>query len=195
MGERRDDFASRTRLGGRRTPRARAGATPRRRRARSLFARRSRRLPRTTAWHDLGIRRAVRHGDGRVLRADGRARAFQRGDVGAWILVTGVLRYVYVLVRAFVPARRPDVPRSRFGRLAFTGLAFGLFFLFALRASLGTGCCARRHGARHVIVRALVLRFVREQTLNSVSEPSRRLQVRGASRQSKSTSGPSSKRA
>lgn len=62
---------------------------------------------------------------------------YQRGVCGAWILVTGVLRYVYVLVRAFVPARRPDVPRSRFGRLAFSGLALGLFFAFALPGSLG----------------------------------------------------------
>jgi phosphatidylglycerophosphate synthase len=65
---------------------------------------------------------------------------FQRGDLGAWILVTGVLRYVYVLVRAFVPARRADVARSRFGRLAFTGLAMGLFFAFALKGVLGTAC-------------------------------------------------------
>jgi phosphatidylglycerophosphate synthase len=65
---------------------------------------------------------------------------YQRGELGAWILVTGVLRYVYVLVRAFVPARRPDVPRSRFGRLAFTGLALGLFFAFALPGVIGTFC-------------------------------------------------------
>jgi len=62
---------------------------------------------------------------------------YQRGDFGAWIVVTGVLRYVYVLVRALVPARRPDVARSRFGRLAFTSLALGLFFAFALPGVLG----------------------------------------------------------
>ena len=62
---------------------------------------------------------------------------YQRGDLGAWILVTGVLRYVYVLVRATVPARRPDVPRSRFGRLAFTSLALGLFVAFALPGRFG----------------------------------------------------------
>jgi phosphatidylglycerophosphate synthase len=66
--------------------------------------------------------------------------AFQRGEAGGWILLTGVLRYVYVLVRALVPALRPDVPRSRFGRLAFTGLALGLFFLFALPGVIGQTC-------------------------------------------------------
>jgi phosphatidylglycerophosphate synthase len=62
---------------------------------------------------------------------------FQRGELGPWILVTGVLRYVYVLVRAFVPARRADVPRSRFGRHAFSALAMGLFFAFALPGAIG----------------------------------------------------------
>ncbi len=65
---------------------------------------------------------------------------FHRGELGAWILMTGVLRYVYVLARAFIPARRPDVPRSRFGRLAFTGLALGLFFAFALPGPIGQAC-------------------------------------------------------
>jgi phosphatidylglycerophosphate synthase len=65
---------------------------------------------------------------------------FQRGELGVWILLTGVLRYVYVLVRAFVPARRADVPRSRFGRLAFTGLVLGLFFAFALPGPIGQVC-------------------------------------------------------
>jgi phosphatidylglycerophosphate synthase len=62
---------------------------------------------------------------------------FERGDLGAWILLPGVLRYVYVLVRAVVPARNPDVPRSRFGRLAFTGLALGLFLAFAVPSVVG----------------------------------------------------------
>jgi phosphatidylglycerophosphate synthase len=66
--------------------------------------------------------------------------AYQRGDIGAWILVTGALRYLYVLARALVPVRRPDVPRSHFGRLAFTGLALGLFFLFALPGVIGQSC-------------------------------------------------------
>lgn len=63
---------------------------------------------------------------------------FQRGDLGPWILAPGILRYLYVLTRALIPARNPDVPRSRFGRLAFTALSLGLFFGFALPGALGT---------------------------------------------------------
>ena len=62
---------------------------------------------------------------------------FQRGDLGAWILVAGVLRYFYVLLRAVVPPRNPDVQRSRLGRLAFTGLALGLFLAFAVPGVVG----------------------------------------------------------
>lgn len=62
---------------------------------------------------------------------------FQRDNLGAWILATGVLRFVYVLARALIPARRPDAVRSRFGRFAFTGLALGLFFAFALPGVIG----------------------------------------------------------
>jgi phosphatidylglycerophosphate synthase len=62
---------------------------------------------------------------------------FERGDLGVWILVTGVLRYVYVLVRAAIPAPNPDVPRTSFGRLAFTALALGLFLAFAVPGVVG----------------------------------------------------------
>ena len=51
---------------------------------------------------------------------------FTRGRYGAWILVVGLLRYVYVLALALVPARRGDKPRFTFGRHAFTGLMLGL---------------------------------------------------------------------
>jgi phosphatidylglycerophosphate synthase len=51
---------------------------------------------------------------------------WQRGGLGAWILITGLLRYVYVLALALVPARRGALPRSRFGRYAFAALAVGL---------------------------------------------------------------------
>lgn len=65
---------------------------------------------------------------------------YGRGTFGAWILVTGMLRYAYVLARAFVPARHPDVPRSRFGRYAYAGLALGLFCAFALPEPARTLC-------------------------------------------------------
>jgi phosphatidylglycerophosphate synthase len=48
-----------------------------------------------------------------------------RGRYGAWILVVGLLRYVYVVTLALVPARRGDKPRFTFGRHAFTGLMLG----------------------------------------------------------------------
>jgi phosphatidylglycerophosphate synthase len=51
---------------------------------------------------------------------------FTRGRYGAWILLVGVLRYLYVIALALVPARRGDKPRFRFGRHAFTGLMLGL---------------------------------------------------------------------
>jgi len=51
---------------------------------------------------------------------------FTRGRYGAWILVVGLLRYVYVLALALFPARRGDKPRFTFGRHAFTGLMIGL---------------------------------------------------------------------
>jgi phosphatidylglycerophosphate synthase len=76
----------------------------------------------------------------------------ERGDFGAWILLTGVLRYFYVVVRATVPARRPDVPRSRLGRAAFVLLALGLFFAFALPGVFG-------HAAAIVGTLAVTLSF------------------------------------
>jgi phosphatidylglycerophosphate synthase len=62
---------------------------------------------------------------------------FERGDLGVWVLVGGVLRYTYVLVRALLPARNPDVARSRFGRLAFAGLVLGLFFAITVPGVVG----------------------------------------------------------
>ena len=62
---------------------------------------------------------------------------FERGDLGAWVLVGGLLRYAYVLVRAAVPARNPEVARSRFGRLAFAGLVLGLFASIAVPGVVG----------------------------------------------------------
>jgi phosphatidylglycerophosphate synthase len=61
-----------------------------------------------------------------------------RGRYGAWVLSAGLLRYVYVLTLALVPARRGDKPRYAFGRHAFTGLMLGLTLGMLLGDPLGT---------------------------------------------------------
>ena len=63
---------------------------------------------------------------------------FTRGRFGAWILIVGLLRYVYVLALALVPARRGDKPRFTFGRHAFTGLMLGLSLGMMLGEPLGS---------------------------------------------------------
>jgi len=50
---------------------------------------------------------------------------WQRDRFGAWILLSGLLRYVYVFVVAAVPPRSPE-PRSLLGRLAFMACLVGL---------------------------------------------------------------------
>ncbi len=61
----------------------------------------------------------------------------ERGRYGAWILVAGLLRYVYVITLALVPARGEE-PRSSFGRHAFTSLMLGLTLGMVLGEPLGT---------------------------------------------------------
>jgi len=63
---------------------------------------------------------------------------FQRGRYGAWILVAGLLRYAYVVALALVPARRGDIPRSTWGRHAFTVLMLGLALGMVLGEPFGT---------------------------------------------------------
>lgn len=71
---------------------------------------------------------------------------YQRGAVAAWILSAGLLRYLYVLTLALVPARGGEMPRSKLGRYAFAALMLGLIAALALpapwgpiSAALGTG--------------------------------------------------------
>ena len=61
---------------------------------------------------------------------------------GAWILVTGPLRYVYVLCLDLLPSKRGDMPRSNFGRRAFVALITGLGLAFLLPAPYGAGAAA-----------------------------------------------------
>jgi phosphatidylglycerophosphate synthase len=51
---------------------------------------------------------------------------WQRERLGAWAVVPGLLRYLYVLSLSVFPARRGDVPRSTLGRRAFVALMIGL---------------------------------------------------------------------
>ncbi len=62
----------------------------------------------------------------------------QRGRFGAWILIVGLLRYVYVITLALVPARGGEQPRSSFGRHAFTSLMLGLALGMVLGEPFGT---------------------------------------------------------
>jgi len=62
----------------------------------------------------------------------------QRGRYGAWVLVVGLLRYVYVLTLTLVPARGGEQPRSSFGRHAFTSLMLGLSLGMVLGEPFGT---------------------------------------------------------
>jgi phosphatidylglycerophosphate synthase len=55
---------------------------------------------------------------------------FARGQLGAWILVPGLLRYLTVLCGAIVAPRAGDMPRSRFGSTACGLLVTGLIAAF-----------------------------------------------------------------
>jgi phosphatidylglycerophosphate synthase len=83
-----------------------------------------------------------------VLIAD--LQLWQRGRFGAWVLITGLLRYTYVLALALRPATAGHVPRSRFGRAAFLALVVGLTAGFAWDGAAGTWLAAL--GAAAVIV-------------------------------------------
>jgi phosphatidylglycerophosphate synthase len=89
--------------------------------------------------------------DGWLARRSGRASAFgaaldsetdaffiamltvtlaAHGVVGPWVLLGGLLRYVYVLVVALCPAARGEVPRNRLARSIFGILVVTLSFAF-----------------------------------------------------------------
>jgi len=73
------------------------------------------------------------------------AELWLSGQLGAWVMIGGVLRYVYVLCLALFPSRAGPVPRSRFARYAFGVVVLGLAFALVLpkpfdvvAAALGT---------------------------------------------------------
>jgi phosphatidylglycerophosphate synthase len=59
-------------------------------------------------------------------------------EYGAWILLTGPLRYVYVLCLDLLPSTRGDMPRSKLARRAFVALITGLGLAFLLPRPYGT---------------------------------------------------------
>jgi phosphatidylglycerophosphate synthase len=63
---------------------------------------------------------------------------FLRGQHGAWILTTGLLRYAYVVCVALFPPRGGEMPRSSLGRNAFGTLVVGLAVALALPGTVGT---------------------------------------------------------
>ena len=63
----------------------------------------------------------------------------ERGTLGAWVLIPGLLRYAYVLCVALLPARRDELPRNRFGRTAFGLLVMGLLSALAMPGAITTG--------------------------------------------------------
>jgi phosphatidylglycerophosphate synthase len=73
------------------------------------------------------------------------AELWLTGQLGAWALIGGLLRYVYVLCVAVFPSRKGLLPRSRFARYAFgvVVLALALALVLpkpfdAIAAALGT---------------------------------------------------------
>jgi phosphatidylglycerophosphate synthase len=63
---------------------------------------------------------------------------FLRGQLGVWILTTGLLRYAYVVCVALVPPRGGEMPRSTLGRNAFGALVVGLAVALASPGPVGT---------------------------------------------------------
>jgi phosphatidylglycerophosphate synthase len=67
---------------------------------------------------------------------------FARGQLGAWVLVPGLLRYSTVLCGAIVAPRAGDMPRSRFGSSACGLLVVGLMVAFVWPNAWGATAAA-----------------------------------------------------
>ena len=67
---------------------------------------------------------------------------FTRGQLGVWVLTTGVLRYVYVLMIALLPPPGGEMPRSTLGRNAFGALIIGLSVALAFPDAVGSAGAA-----------------------------------------------------
>jgi phosphatidylglycerophosphate synthase len=67
---------------------------------------------------------------------------WQRGRLDAWILLSGILRYGYVLALSSFPNGREPAPSSRFGRIAYSLLVIGLLGALLDDGDLGTASAA-----------------------------------------------------
>jgi phosphatidylglycerophosphate synthase len=67
---------------------------------------------------------------------------FTRGRLGAWILTTGVLRYLYVVSIALFAPPGGEAPRSTLGRNAFGTLVTGLCVALASPTAVGGAAAA-----------------------------------------------------
>ncbi|HET9929972.1 MAG TPA: CDP-alcohol phosphatidyltransferase family protein, partial [Polyangiaceae bacterium] len=67
---------------------------------------------------------------------------WSRGLTGAWVLSSGALRYLYVVVLWLFPAPGGDAPRSRWGRYSFLILVLGLSAPWLLGSPLGAPLAA-----------------------------------------------------
>jgi phosphatidylglycerophosphate synthase len=67
---------------------------------------------------------------------------FTRGQLGGWILVSGLLRYATVLFGAVIAPRAGDMPRSRLGSSACGILITCLIVALVFPNAFGTACAA-----------------------------------------------------
>jgi phosphatidylglycerophosphate synthase/uncharacterized membrane protein YbhN (UPF0104 family) len=62
---------------------------------------------------------------------------FTRGVAGAWVLLAGLLRYLYVLAPALVQTPVGQAPRSRFGRVAYVTMLTCFMLALVIGGSAG----------------------------------------------------------
>jgi len=67
---------------------------------------------------------------------------WQRERLAAWVVVPGLLRYLYVLSLSVFPAKRGDAPRSTLGRRAFVALMIGFPLALIVPGVAGTAAAA-----------------------------------------------------
>jgi phosphatidylglycerophosphate synthase len=62
---------------------------------------------------------------------------FSRGTAGAWVLLAGLLRYLYVLAPALIPTPMGQAPRSRHGRISYVTMLVTFMLALAIEGQRG----------------------------------------------------------